>query len=140
MKLPAWLTCCVLFCMGCGGGAGDAPPMAKVSGVANLSGKAIADATITFYPEKGPPGIGRTDANGAFQIKTNGQLGAVVGKHKVTVGVAAADAEPPAMDGKEMKLLKKSVVPKKYSSAEETDLQIEVPAEGNEKVVLDLTP
>lgn len=140
MRSRLWFAGIVLSCLGCGGGPGDAPAMAKVSGVANLSGKAIPDATVTFYPEKGPPGMGRTDASGAFQIKTNGQLGAVVGKHKVTIGVADATDEPPPMDGKEMKLVKKSVVPKKYASSETTDLLIEVPSEGNEKLVLDLTP
>lgn len=105
-----------------------------------MSGKPIPDASITFYPEKGPVGVGRTDASGAFQIKTNGQLGAVVGKHKITVSVSDGNDEPPPMDGKELKLLKKSIVPKKYASPDTTDLVIELPAEGNEKLILDLTP
>lgn len=140
MRSKAWFAGILLIGFGCGGGSSDAPTMAKVAGVANLSGKPIPDATVTFYPEKGPPGMGRTDATGAFQIKTNGQLGAVVGKHKVTIGVADTSDEPPPMDGKELKLVKKSIVPKKYASADTTDLLIEVPAEGAEKLVLDLTP
>ncbi len=45
--------------------------------------------------------VGRTNEKGAFQTRTNGQLGAVVGTNKVTVAVAAA-ADAPPMDGNEM--------------------------------------
>lgn len=129
----------IFVLIGCGGGS-DAPPMAKVAGVVNFNGTPLPDATVTFYPEKGQPGIGRSDANGAFQVRTNGELGAIIGKHKVTVAVASASAEAPPMDGNEMSIVPATILPSKYDTVETTDLQIEIPAEGNPKLVLDLTP
>lgn len=128
-----------LWLMGCGG-ASDAPNLAQVSGVANFNGTPLPDATVTFYPDKGQPGVGRTDTNGAFQVRTNGQLGAIIGSHKVTVAVAPASAEPPPMDGNEMNIVPATILPTKYGSVETTDLQIDVPAAGNPTLVLDLTP
>ena len=71
---------------GCGGGGSkDRPNLAPAAGVARFKGAPVADAMVTFYPEKGPAAQGKTDAKGAFTIKYNGQLGAVIGKNKVTV-------------------------------------------------------
>ena len=73
-------------------------------------------------------------------MKTNGALGVVVGSSKVTVQVTGnSEGDPPPMDGKEMQLLKKSVLPKKYASADTTDLIIDIPQEGNTDLTLDLT-
>jgi hypothetical protein len=72
-------------------------------------------------------------------MRTNGSPGVVVDTHKVTVFVTEAASEPPPMDGNEMALVSKSVLPKKYADKETTDLQITVPAEGNTNLVLDLT-
>lgn len=137
MKLVVALLLCIVFA-GCGGSS-DAPALVKVSGVVNFQGKPLPEATLTFYPSSGPVGVGRTDADGAFQIRTNGSLGVVVDTHKVTVFVTDAAAEPPPMDGNEMAVANKSVLPKKYADKETTDLQITVSAEGNENLVLDLT-
>ena len=137
MKLVVALLLCIAF-VGCGGPS-DAPTLVKVSGVANFQGKPLADATLTFYPSKGPVGIGRTNADGEFQIRTNGSLGVVVDTHKVTVFITEEATEPPPMDGNEMAVANKSVLPKKYADKETTDLQITVPESGNENLVLDLT-
>jgi hypothetical protein len=129
----------ILWLAGCGGGASDLPPLAKVSGIVNFKDAPLVDATVTFYPEKGPISMGKTDAKGAYQLRTNGQLGAVVGNHKVTVSSADAGGDPPPMDGKEMAYAMKSTLPKKYASPETTDLQVVVPDSGNANLVLDLT-
>jgi hypothetical protein len=125
--------------VGCGAGIKDQPQLAPAGGVLKLKGAPLADASVTFYPTKGTPGFGRTDANGVFQIKTNGQLGAIVGKHKVTAGMAQQSGPPAPADGNEMALIKKSELPNKYSDQNTTDLNIDIPAEGNTKLVLDLT-
>lgn len=137
MKLVIALLLCITL-VGCGG-ASDAPDLVKVSGVANFQGKPLPEATLTFYPAKGPVGVARTNANGEFQVRTNGTLGAVVDTHKVTVAVAAEAAEAPPMDGNEMAVANKSVLPSKYADKETTDLQISIPEAGNENLVLDLT-
>ncbi len=125
--------------VGCGGGTGDKPKVAPVAGVLKFKGVPVAEATVVFYPEKGPAAVGKTDAKGAFQVKTNGQLGAPVGKNKVTVATAQTNAEPPPADGKELALLQKPTIPTKYSDQQTTDLIVDVTAEGNKDLVLDLT-
>lgn len=137
MKLVIAFLLCITM-VGCGGSS-DGPPLVKVSGVVNFQDKPLADATLTFYPAKGPVGVARTDAEGKFQARTNGSLGLVVETHKVTVGVSAEAAEAPPMDGNEMAVAAKSVLPKKYSDKETTDLQITIPDGGNGNLVLDLT-
>lgn len=127
--------------LGCGGGAKDRPKLAPAAGVAKFKGKPIAEATITFYPEKGPPAVGRTDAEGKFAVKTNGQLGAVVGKNKVTViDESNKTGEIPPADGNAMKFAVTATYSKKYLDPSTTDLIIDIPAEGNTELVLDLTP
>jgi hypothetical protein len=126
--------------VGCGGGDPKAPKVAPVAGVINYKGAAVADATVVFYPDKGPAATGKTDSKGAFQVRTNGQLGTSVGKNKVTVVAAQQQGEIPPADGNEMKLLEKqNAIPKKYNQQDTTDLVVDIPAAGNKELVLDLT-
>ncbi|MCA9086166.1 MAG: hypothetical protein KDA81_19045 [Planctomycetaceae bacterium] len=132
------LTLLTLSLGGCGGGPNDSVTVAPVSGVVKLDGSPLPDAVITFYPEKGPTGIGMGDSSGAFIVKTNGQKGAPVGKCKVTVVAANQAGEVPEMDGNEAEYAKKTRLNAKYSSPETTDLIIDVTAEGNQNLQLDL--
>lgn len=129
--------------LGCGGRAGkDRPKLAPAAGVAKFKGQPIANANVTFYPEKGPPAVGRTDSDGKFAVKMNGQLGAVVGKNKVTVidDSNKPGADIPPADGSAMKFAVATTYSKKYTDPNTTDLIIDIPAEGNNELVLDLTP
>lgn len=129
---------CGLVCVaGCGGGS-DQLKVVPVGGIVRYQDKPVADAEIVFYPEKGPAGVGRTDSNGAFVIKTNGQLGGTVGKNKVTVGSKQA-AEIPPSDGRAIEFASKSSFSKKYSDQATTDLVIEITSSGNKELKLDLT-
>jgi hypothetical protein len=122
---------------GCGGSA-DVLKVVPVAGVVRFKNAPLADAEIVFYPEKGPAGVGKSDAQGKFQIKTNGQLGGTPGKNKVTVGSKAATAVPPS-DGRAVEFANKSTLPKKYASEAETDLVIDITSSGNSSLTLDLT-
>jgi len=121
---------------GCGGGA-DSLKTVTVSGVVKYKGSPVADADIVFYPEKGPAGSAKSDAKGAYYLKTNGQSGGTVGKNKVTVVAAQANAIPPS-DGRAMEFAAKSTVPAKYSSEATTDLVIDVPSSGSSSLQLEL--
>ncbi len=139
-RLTAASLCTLASLMsGCGGGAADAPKVAPAAGIVQFKGSPVTDITVTFYPDKGPAAVGRTDAKGAFQMKTNGQLGAVVGKNRVTIGSADAAATTPPMDGNEMQFASKSRYSSKYSDPKTTDLVIDLTKDGNSKLVLDLT-
>lgn len=143
MKSAGVCVCLTLsMVMGCGGGSGSKLKLVPAAGVVRFKEQPVADALITFYPESGPAGVARTDASGKFQIKTNGQLGAVAGKHRVTVSSAQQDVgdDLPA-DGHEMEreAQRKKVFSVKYSDQNTTDLIIDLPADGDKNLVLDLT-
>lgn len=129
----------LLAAAGCGGSAADAPKLAPVSGIVKVAGKPLPKPVVTFFPEKGPSGIGVGNENGEFTVKTNGQNGCPLGKCKVTVTSASADPTniPPA-DGNEMELLKKPSLNAKYSNADTTDLVVDVGPDGHPNLQLDL--
>ncbi len=127
---------------GCGGGGGGAGyrelKLAPASGVVKLNGKTVENPVVTFYPEQGPSGVGVGNERGEFTVETNGQNGAPVGKCKVTVTSGSGGAAIPPSDGNEMKLVKKTKLNAKYASPDLTDLNVEIPVGGNDKIVLDL--
>jgi len=130
------------FMMGCGGGApDDAPKLAPVAGVVKYKGRPMPDVVVNFHPDKGPRGNGSTDKDGKYQIKTNGALGAVVGKHKVTLAGTGGGEILPEANGQEMAFEKKKQgnIPPKYNDVATTDLLIEIPEAGNEQLTLDAT-
>ena len=127
---------CVVALPGCGGSS-DKLKTVPLAGVVTYKGSPVADADIVFYPAKGPAGNAKSDAKGAFQIKTNGQAGGVVGQNKVTVVAAATSTIPPS-DGRATEFMNKSTVPAKYSSETTTDLVVDVPGGGNSKLQLEL--
>jgi hypothetical protein len=130
-----------LLVAGCGGGEGgiSAPKLAPVEGVVYFNGQPLPNASLAFYPEKGPAGVAIADASGKFKVKTNGSNGAPIGTCLVTVSDGSKpDEEPPPADGNEMQLLKKRTLPAKYSSKDTTDLVVEVIEGGVTDLKLDL--
>ncbi len=123
---------------GCSQSASDAPKLAPISGVVKVDGQPLENPIVTFYPEKGPSGIGLGNERGEFTVKTNGANGAPIGKCKVTVTNKSGTAEVPPADGNEMELLKKATLNRKYASQDTTDLIVDVTAEGNKNLQLDL--
>jgi hypothetical protein len=83
---------------GCGGGGAVAP----VSGRVTLGGQPLADAVVTFQPireqestaEEVSGSVGRTDASGRYELRlvAPDKPGAAVGKHRVSISTATADA------------------------------------------------
>lgn len=145
MRMVAGLTFSFFLC-GCSGekpSGGADVELAPAAGVINYNGKPLANATLSFYPEKGPVGVGRSNEQGEFVVKTNGSSGAPIGKLTVTVTVAAAAGadEFPEADGTEIQQAKKAAekLPAKYGSQADTDIIITLPAEGNEALKIDLT-
>jgi hypothetical protein len=87
--LPAGLT------VGC---VDTTPNVAPVSGMVTLDGKPLANAVVTFQPlatngsDPGPSSEAVTDAHGIYVLKVpkTGQVGAVIGRHRVEVQTSAA--------------------------------------------------
>jgi hypothetical protein len=77
---------------GCGGG--DELNVGEVEGVVTLDGKPLPNAVVTFTPKAGgPSGVGKTDADGNYQLLTVNDLGAVVGEHTVSIVCVPAPGE-----------------------------------------------
>jgi hypothetical protein len=64
---------------------GDEIKLAAVDGTVTYKGAALAGATVTFVPEKGPLAIGTTDLSGKFVLSSGTLKGAAVGPAKASV-------------------------------------------------------
>ncbi|HBN77861.1 MAG TPA: hypothetical protein DD473_19035 [Planctomycetaceae bacterium] len=113
----------VIFLLGCGGASKlDTVP---VTGMVTYNGEPIADASVTFYPEKGRAASGMTDQDGIYTLTTyESGDGAVAGKHKVSISKQEA---PPGNSTEELENIK-AEIPQKYNNAETSGLTADVVA------------
>jgi hypothetical protein len=121
--------CLLLGVVGCGG-----RNIAPVSGKVTLDDKPLANATVIFQPDAdvkipGPGSVGKTDAQGQFslQLMTGNTVGAVIGKHKVSITAYDGGGDVPS-SGSDM-MFQKALVPSKYNA--ESTLTFEVPSSGS---------
>jgi hypothetical protein len=150
---------------GCGGGKDRT---VAVKGNVTLDGKSLVGALVTFVPKDpsaGRAAIGRTDANGRFQLSTyNTDDGALPGEYKVTVAYQEAAEgqavdDPTGMDDKqkrafymrrtpeglakqlaeEAKRKARSPVPAVYADPARTPLMQVVPPAGDVELALKKT-
>ncbi len=142
MLRPFNITCPLFLALpfllvGCGS---DAPELVDAGGIVNHNGVPLADAHVLFVPEAGgPPSIGKTGADGRFELTTNAELGATLGRHNVSIqafeesgGAAAAD-ESGEFTGQH-----KSRIPFEYGNYELSGLAAEVTEDGNNEFTFDL--
>ncbi len=111
---------------GCGS---SLPDVGYVTGVVTLDGKPLANAEVTFAPEKGRGSSGITDETGKYELfYVAGEPGALIGAHKVMItsgGVpvegeenisADASDEPDIAPRRKPTGPKKGGIPAKYNS------------------------
>jgi hypothetical protein len=113
--------------------------LASVSGTVTLDGKPIPNATVNFNPVDGKDAArastGTTDANGRYSLRVvmTKEAGAVVGKHRVSIGTLKTDdKDPPARAP-----LPKDPIPERYNVR--TELTFDVPSGGTSKADFALT-
>lgn len=87
-KLLCLLVCAFVALGGCSGRPKNIAK--KVSGVVTVGGKPLPEAIVTFTPKEGSPSIGRTDAEGKYNLIWSQQgkrviEGAQIGEHMVTI-------------------------------------------------------
>jgi hypothetical protein len=124
--------------------AGCAQSVAPVSGRITLDEKPLANATVTFQPisedaNPGPGSQGKTDSNGQFTLKLMNKentIGAVVGKHKVSITAYDGDDKEIPSSGSDMKPFRKRIVPAAYNA--KSTLTFDVPAGGTASANFDL--
>jgi hypothetical protein len=109
------------FLIGCGGASEE--KLVPASGSVTAAGKPLPFGIVTFTPDaaKGNKArfspIGNLDANGKFELKTNGQPGAPLGSYRVTIATDVPGVTPPG----------KSVpIAQKYRDPATTPLKAEV--------------
>lgn len=130
------------------GGCNRQPEFAPVEGTVTLAGKPAARIEVAFYADgetQGPVATGMTDDRGHFRLQTEtGQVGAVVGQHKVCLydrslplflpgnivqqPPSGAVAKQPSVETKSAKQKPVSRVPEAYCRPWETPLKVEVRA------------
>ena len=127
------LFCVVLAAAGCSSKSRK-PELTPVAGTVMLDGKPLPDADITFFLQgQSVPGytasMGKTDAEGKYQLKFAGDPGAVPGNFKVTVsrivnesGAALNPDEGMDLTQLEMQGLAKQSLPEKYWNLDKTEL------------------
>lgn len=136
---------CSLMLLGCGGGGGDGPKTARVSGTVTLQGKPLVGVNVYFSSEKFSS-YGKTNAEGHYELVQ----GAVPGNNKVYIsklelpeGVntdpesgldlaqfqAAAAGNENDPNGKKKASLT-DVVPEEFSNPQKSKLTFPVPPEG----------
>lgn len=131
MRIRLWIASVFLVVMlGCG----SSDTLVPVSGKVTFDGHPLSGADVSFKPTAPPKGIvgqttshAKTDEQGNFTLKTlDGEPGAVVGKHKVSISQLTGDPgsdERPTRAGST-----KDKIPAKYNK--DTKLEFEVPADG----------
>lgn len=106
----------ILLILGCGGGVARDRTV-PVKGVVLFRGQPLADASVTFSPEKGRPATGTTNASGEFTLTTyENNDGAIPGQHMILV----TKYEPAPAGDPYAKL--KSIIPERYSELRTTPL------------------
>jgi hypothetical protein len=92
MKLINRMTIVLVFiilCSSLAGCGGESHKFVPAKGIVKIKGKPAAEVMVRFLPDsikgnKGPASYATTDASGNFELKSdNGQVGAVVGPHRV---------------------------------------------------------
>ncbi|QDU50835.1 carboxypeptidase-like regulatory domain-containing protein [Gimesia panareensis] len=82
----------MLLCSACGGS--DAPDLGNVTGTITLDGAPLADANVTFMPEKVRASSAKTDSAGKYElIYIRDEKGAALGDHKVVVSKLVNEKE-----------------------------------------------
>ena len=109
------LSICVLA--GCWG-MSDAPKLAKAKGVIKLNSKPLPNVGVTFFPTKGPPAYGNTNAEGEYILMTiRPRDGAAVGPHRVALGKAEEGSSEKG---------EAAMIPAKYAFPDKSGLTAEV--------------
>jgi hypothetical protein len=132
----------VLVCCGC---QAERFPVAPASGIVLFNGKPLAGAHVLFQPEgkageveAGPESVGRTDAEGRFTLSTISpqRNGAMIGKHRVSVTIPEEESRygGGGESGITFTGRPKYTLPERYRFG--TELVVEVPAGGTDKIEL----
>jgi hypothetical protein len=120
---------------------GDLQPTVPAAGIVTYRGQPLEDYLVTFFPEKGRPAAGRTDATGQFRLGTNQPGdGAIVGRHVATfVYVGPPSTETPGKEEFRPPPPPKVVIPAKFGDPKTSGVVREIPSSGNSALQIELS-
>ncbi|MCC9609391.1 carboxypeptidase-like regulatory domain-containing protein [Blastopirellula sp. JC732] len=132
-----------LFMIGCGAGNQN-PPTTPVTGKVTYKGAAVEGAAVKFLPSNSEAKIANatSGADGTYAISTfEPGDGAMAGKYKITVRKLVSVQQGVQQDGEhagEPDYVNKDMLPKKYMSVDDTPLEFEVNAGGDNAFDIEL--
>lgn len=128
---PLGLLACVLLALF---GCSESSTLTSVVGTVLLDGKPLAHGSVTTLPKTGRGAVGAIDDQGRFELVTRGQgTGVPAGVHRVAV-VAFQDPGATDLEGR-----REIIVPQRYTNPTTSGLTIEVVANQENVVTLELT-
>jgi hypothetical protein len=112
-------------------------------GVVMFNGAPLEGATVQYIsPSLDLAAGGTTDAKGHYQLQTyKNNDGAAEGAHKVVVTKRTYEEKPTKYntpDEPSVALIPKELLPKKYSNAATTDIEVSVSAKGPNEATIEL--
>lgn len=114
-----------LILTGCGGPAADAPELFEAYGTVTLDGVTIADAQVMFTAPNQAPTVGRTDAEGRYEIHYNNTMkGAYPGENQVRISTAVDFEEDPDADEDEVEAGLRESLPSAYNGMTTLTVQV----------------
>lgn len=138
LRRRGWTTAIVILAVGCN----NRPPTSPVSGKVLYNGAPLPYGTVILQPAQGQPAAGAIQPDGTFRLSTFAENdGATPGAHKVSVACyssqsPAAKAKPPTGGEPTMGEL---LIPNHYLYGDQSGLTAEVPAEGTDSLLFELT-
>ena len=115
-------------------GCGSSSNIGTVEGIVTMDGTPVEGAAVAFHPSDGRASIGRTDANGKYELGyLKNESGAIIGSHKVTISTKIYPSEAADSDGNPTMVPgKPETMPPNYSNLSKSVLTAEVKAGQNE--------
>lgn len=122
-------------------GCSNKPAVAPVSGKVLYNGQPLPYGAIIFQPARGQAGAGAIQPDGTFRLSTFAEFdGALPGPHKVSVTCYASQS--PAKKAQKSQgeaTLGELLIPNQYMFPDQSGLTADVPAEGTDTLVFELT-
>jgi hypothetical protein len=135
--LAAWIVSivAVMMVLGCGGGRSKVKTV-KVSGTITLDGAPLTGAEVNFLGEE-YAGIATTDSNGHYELQAQpGPNTVYLSKYE---GMDDPDFDPTEIGPSDSGGGPRQLIPPKYSSESESELEFTVPDKGSDSADFQLS-
>jgi hypothetical protein len=120
----------IAFVVGCGSGLDLEPVRGKIL----VNGQPYPNAKVVSYPDEGTVASDKTNEDGEFTLRTSGEVGALRGRHTITV---SPDADEPVPTPGQPIVMLKVPYDAKYRDPRRSTLKYEVA--GDVILTIDLT-